>query len=48
MKKRILSIVLIIILSLFSMAIADPNQDDNQTCSFPPVVGIEREVSVED
>ncbi|MCS7201457.1 MAG: hypothetical protein NZ841_01580 [Dictyoglomus sp.] len=49
MKKRILSIVLIIILFLFSIAIADPNEaDGNQTTSLLPVVKIEREVSVKD
>lgn len=47
MRKRILTIILIVILTLFSIVLADPNQDGNQTCSLQPVVEVEAEVSIQ-
>lgn len=41
MKKRILAIILIALLTLLSIVFADPNQDDNQTKSVKPVVEAE-------
>lgn len=48
MRKRILTIILIVILTLFSIVLADPNEaDGNQTCSLQPGVEVEAEVSIQ-
>ncbi|HOJ93561.1 MAG TPA: hypothetical protein PKW23_07890 [Dictyoglomaceae bacterium] len=41
MKKKILIMVLVVLLTIVSVIFADPGEQGNQTTSVPPAAGVE-------